>query len=332
MRAEPTSGARATCLLCDADDVLGIGLCAGCIGTDLAKRDLLFARAARGNTGAERQLRRLVGASDPGLPNALRSGRPLLAVPAGVSTRVVPALQKSGLIARSVPVANSWQALPSHFWVMLFCMLGAGMLAGLVTDPSFLWLSPVLALSFLFVGQRSMQRPILPAGGVAGLDRALHAEVARTMLALHPGDARDRLVDLLRIARPLVRELEAHGDPAGIRDSVQDLVRAACETARETERLTKSADVIRSSLVWTTEIAGEKRADSARSVLLRCSDLARRGVAQLADAVVALGRVDADAADVDGPVGSELSELTHQLEAAARLHVETYRELQGLTA
>lgn len=329
MSVETMPAERATCHLCDADDVLDIGLCPDCVGTDMAKRHLVFAKAARHDPYAMAKLSRLLDASGFDSMRAIRSGRPLVAVPAGASTHVVPALEHLGLTARSLPLGDTWKALPSHFWVMLACMFGVGMLAGFVTAPSFLWMSPVLALSLLFVGQRSLQKPLLAAGDT-GLDPDLCADVISTMLSLHPRDPRDRLVDLVRIARPLLRELQARGDSTRVRDSVQNLVRTACETARETDRLRHSADVIRSTLVWTPEVAGEERADSARSVLLRCSDLARRGVAQLGEAVVALGRVDAKAADRDGPVLSELAALTRDLEAAARIHAETFRELNRL--
>jgi len=327
------SAVLTACAVCEAEDPLGIGLCPACVTSDAAGRALVFVRPERGDGLGDHGgvLDRVLDARDPAAARALlRAGRPLLGVPDGVEAYVVPVLESQGLATRSVTASNAWLALPSRFYLMLLCMVGVGLLAGIVTAPSFLWLSPVLALMLFFIGQRTAQRPLVAGSNAGGMPPALHAEITGTLLGLPPGTARDRLIDLVRIGRPLTADLLSKGDHARVRDSVHDLLRAACETAREADRLGRSADVIRSSLVWTPEVAGEEQAESARAVLLRCSELAGRGITGLTDAVTALGRIDAEAAGLDGPVGYELQKLTRGLEEAARVHGETYRELNEL--
>jgi len=324
--------APAACALCDAADPLGIGLCPPCLSSRDTNRMLIFltrdARAAV--TSGDEALGGLLPSSDGGA--ALRSGRPLLGVPATAAPHVLRAFASRELAARALPSARAWRALPSHFFAMLACILGAGALAGAVAQPSFLWLSPLLAAGLLFLAHRSMQRPLLaPVPGPAW-PPALHAGITGTLLALPAGKARDRLVDLVRIARPLTTRLAEHGDPAGIRDAVHDLLAAACDTAREADRLSRGADVIRSSLVWTSEVAGPDRARSARVTLRRCIDAANLGMTRLAEAVSAVGGIDAQTAGLDGPVGSGLADVTRGLEAAARIHADTSRELEGLLA
>jgi hypothetical protein len=324
-----TTPALRSCALCDGGDTLGVGLCPGCLATVAGERTLLFVREATIGDPIERVLNPV---SDlPATLAALRTGRPLLAVPAAVAPRVLAALEEHGFAARGVPARSAWRAMPRHFYVMLSCMVLAGAVAGGSAERAFLWASPVFAAALLLLGHLYVRRPVLVPDD-ATLPGGLQADVAATLLGLAPGSARDRLIELLRIARPLSAGIAGQGDPARVRDSIHDLIRAACDTARETDRLTRTADVIRSSLVWTPEVAGEEQAESARKALQRSNALAARGLAGLAEAVAALGRVDTETAALDGPVGAELAELTRGLEAAARVHIETFRELNELLA
>lgn len=324
-----TTNATGTCAFCGADDPLGTGLCLPCLATRTRGRTLIF---IRGKDAGDAVASVLGPASNlPETQAALREGRPLVAVPSAIGARVLEALESLGFAARAVPASGAWRAVPLRFHAMLVCVLAAGAVAGTVAEPAFLWASPLFAATLLLLGHLSVRRPLLvPANDV--LPGELRAEISTTLVGIRAGPAKDRLVDLLGIARPLAAAVIAEGDPARLRESINDLVRAACDTARETDRLIRTADVIRSSLVWTTEVAGEEQAGSARSALRRASDLAAQGLARLAETVSALGRVDADSAALDGPVGSELAELARTLEAAARVHVESFRELNELLA
>jgi hypothetical protein len=324
-----TDAALTGCALCGEADPLGAGLCPACLGTGAGRRTLLFLRDGTQGDALDPVLGPVPNRAE--IRAALRAGRPLLAVPAAIAARVLGALEAHGVPARGVPSDRAWRALPAPFGIMLLAVGGAGAVAGLVAVPALLWATPVFALLLLLFALRSLGRPALSPADDA-LPGALRADVAVTLVGIEPGPVRSRLVDLLRIAGPLAAGIAAQGDPARLRESIHDLIRAACDTARETDRLTGTADVIRSSLVWTTEVAGEEQAGSARSALRRASELAANGLARMADAVSALGRIDADAATLDGPVGAELAELTRGLEAAARVHVETFRALNELVA
>ncbi len=324
-----TTDVTCSCALCDAADPLGTGLCLACLATRARGRTLIVVR----EKDAGDLVASVLGPSSDRAETqaALREGRPLVAVPSAAGARVLEALDAFGIAARGVPAGRAWRAIPSRFYAMLACVLAAGTVTGTIAEPAFLWASPLFAAVLLLLAHLSMRRPLLAPGDDV-LPGGLRADVASTVVALEPGPARSRLVDLLRIARPLEAAVVAQGDPARLRESVHDLIRAACDTARETDRLIRTADVIRSSLIWTTEVAGEEQAGSARSALRRASELAAQGLARMAEAVSALGRVDAGAATLDGPVGTELAGLTRGLEAAARVHGETFRELKQLLA
>jgi len=320
---------RASCALCDRPDTLGTGLCPACLATASGRRTLVFV----GGTDTGDAVLRLFGSATGRrtAQAALRAGRPLVAVPAGAAARLLEALEAKGIPARGIPAGLVWRALPVSFGVLLLAVLAGGTIAGLIAEPVLLRASPVLALLLLWLELRSLGRPVLVPDD-ASLPGPLRADVAATLARLEAGPARERLVDLLRLARPALERIDAQGDPARLRRSIHELIRAACDTAREMDRLTRTSDVIRSSLVWTTELAGEKQAGSARRALLRAGDLAANGLARMADAVAALGRVDAGTATLNGRVGTELAELTRGLQAAARVPVETVRELNRLVA
>lgn len=326
--------AAATCTICDGTDPLGLGLCPSCMAAPDGDRSFIFLdpRSSRRDQEGDDDARTLLGpAADRDASGSAVGAGPLIAVPAPLASPLLRAFAEHGLSARALPASRALLAMPAHFFVMVVCILLAGMVAGIVARPSFLWLSPLVAGGLLFLAHRAMLRPALtPPAGFAW-PAPLHADLTATVLTLAEGPARARLTALARIARPLAADLAASNDPADVRSAIVELLAAACETARETDRLGRSADVMRSSLIWTAEVAGdEAQALAARTALRRCAEASDMGLARLADAVAALGRIDAETAGLDGPVGSQLQDLTRGLEAAARVHAETAREVDRL--
>jgi hypothetical protein len=171
-----------------------------------------------------------------------------------------------------------------------------------------------------------MARPALPLAAADLLPADVEA-LLRDALARVAGRPRELLSDLARMARPLMASLRREGDPAALGDSLAELLRAACATAREVHRLESTA----STVTTTLDAGAGSMDDRLRLAAGRCRTGAETGTRRLIEAVAAVGDAGSRAAP-DTASGSRLAQLTRQLTDDVRHHEDTLRELDSLLA
>lgn len=317
-----------SCALCGRPDAFGLGVCADCGGTAAADDVLIFVRRAQLRQDAKATRQRLLPvlggrAETADGRSAAHGSRAIIRVPAVAADRVVNAFEQRGVPARAIPARRAWTAMPLHFFVMLASIAFAGGMAGL-TSPAFAWMSPLFATILLVLAQRSMARPLVAFNVADRLPDDVETGLAEAF-ARTSGPVRDRLADLARMVRPLVATLERERDPAGLVPSLADLVRAACATAHEVERLQTTIAAVNDTL-----LAGGQ---GARGELLaaagRCREAADAGTRRLIDAVAAVADIGGRTA-LDTSTGSRLDKLTRALTDEARRHENALRELDRL--
>jgi hypothetical protein len=109
--------------------------------------------------------------------------------------------------------------------------------------------------------------------------------------------------------------------------SLADLLRAACATALEVDRLETTIAAVNDTL-----IAGASDASGAlQAAAERCHEAADAGKRRLIDAVAAVADIGGRTAR-DTATGSKLEKLTRELTAETRRHEDALRELDRLLA
>lgn len=318
------------CLLCGADDPLGLGLCSGCAGTAPRTLDRLVL-VERPATAAEREhshqrLRVLTGtiATRAALDAAARGQRAVARVPLAGAERVLERLSAEGISARLA--STGWAPLPPSLYGVAALMIGAGWLAGGLVAPPLFWLSPMLSALLLLEAQRQVRQPLLRAPATSGaLTGPARERLAITVSRLPAGTTLSLLADLARNAQSVLTRLEhRHADP--IREEVEELVVHACDAATDLADLEDTLERLerqrarpgsRTSGSWHTVVA---RAERSRDALVQ----------RLLDAITTLGEarlraVEATAADTD-----RLAQLSVQMREEVKAYAEARREVEAL--
>ena len=318
------------CLLCGADEPLGLGLCSGCAGAAPQALDRLVlvdpptSRIEREHTHT--RLKALTGTAMTAhaLDAAARGHRAVARVPMAGSERVIERLAAEGI---SASVArHSWAPLPPSLYGVAVLMTGAGLLAGSLVAPPLLWFSPLLSLVVVLEAQRQIRQPLLATPGTRGaLTGEARERLALTVARLPAGTALSLLADLARNAQSVLGRL-ADQPASAIRDEVEELVLHACDAAVDLADLEDSLEKLekqrarpgnRTSGRWHNSVAKIERSRDAL-------------VQRLLDAITTLGEarlraLEATAADTD-----RLSVLSHQMKAEVEAYADARREVEAL--
>ena len=318
------------CLLCGADEPLGLGLCSGCAGTAPQALDRLVlvdpptSAIEREHTHA--RLKALTGtiATPHALDAAARGHRAVARVPLAGSERVIERLAAEGISASVA--SHGWAPLPPSLYGVAALMMASGLVAGSLVAPPLLWFSPLLSAVVLLEAQRQMRQPLLATPGHRGaLTGAARERLALTVARLPAGTALSLLADLARNAQSVLTRL-VDQPSSSIRDEVEELVVHACDAATDLADLEDSLERLekqraragnRTSGGWHTAVA---KIEKSRDALVQ----------RLLDAVTTLGEarlraLEATAADTD-----RLSALSHQMKAEVEAYAEARREVEAL--
>lgn len=329
-RLPKTSHYLTFCLLCGADEPLGLGLCSGCAGAAPQELDRLVL-VDRPTSAAEREhthtrLKALTGtiASAHALDAAARGHRAVARVPLAGSERVLERLASEGISASIA--RHAWAPLPPSLYGVSGLMVVTGLVAGSLVAPYLLWFSPLLALVVVLEAQRQIRQPLLATPGTKGaLTGASRERLAMTVARLPAGTALALLADLARNAQSVLTRL-VDLPTSSIRDEVEELVLHACDAATDLADLEDSLEKLerqraragnRTSGGWHTAVA---KIEKSRDALVQ----------RLLDAITTLGEarlraVEATAADTD-----RLAALSHQMKTEVEAYAEARREVEAL--
>jgi len=322
--ARTTASRKARCVLCQAPEPFGIGVCPRCARRASGGEDVvvfLGPVVGAGRRAVREALEERLGPdmTASGRDAVVAGERPLLRVPAEAAPRVLDLLEAQGLRARSESRASFSRAIVPLPIVGLAGLVAAGgIVAGLfAAAPALLVASPAVAIGL--AGLAAISRRVPVWNPPVGLPPALPLDAERAAVAalasLPAGHARALLVDLLRRATAVT---------VGA-DRVAGLIAAACSAARDLAALEQhlaAFDAQRDRLLdapadWLDAL---NRCERGRDLLTQ----------RLLEASAALSGWQAGAA----PAGDadQLGDLARELDAEGRRQAEAAREVVELLA
>ncbi len=316
------------CLLCGADDPLGLGLCTGCSSAaGSAPTALLFLDAADGPAArvhAREQVIDLAGGSAPrgALTATLRGERALARVPLAGLERVVERLAARGLLARVEH--GRWVPLPRLIYLIAATMAFTGLAAGRLVLPDLLWVTPLMTALVVLEAQRQASRPLLTARAQSlELSPAAQARLAAAVSRLPSGTALTLLADLVR----QVQSVRARIPPeyAMAREEIEALLLHACDAALDLAELDETLERLehqreraaRPGEAWNAALA---RAERTRDALVQ----------RMLDAISALGDARVRAIEADGRGAERLAALSEELRRELGHYAEARREVEAM--
>ena len=323
-----------SCLVCGTPDPFGVGVCAACRGDSRGGADVLVfvERTSRGpaRRALVEALGSLLGSETPAASHrsAARGERPLLRVPAAAAGRVVATLDARGIPARAVAIGGAWGMIPAASYGLVALVLATGVAAGVAAVPMLVWTSPLVAALMLGAAGHGIRTPLSSARRPATrLPPGVERRIIGAFVELPPGPARSLLADLVRKGRACHEALSRQGDGRGIGPALEQVLVAACGAASDLAQLDDNLASLEAQRDrFAVPPAGWLDA------LARCERV-RDGLAQrLLDATTALGTLRTEAVAQRGALGTELSELTRELEAEAAARAAAAKEVAELLA
>ena len=321
---------RQQCVLCGDVDVLGTSVCLSCAsGGRSADAFVFLARpvATDDRTHIMDVTADLLGdACEAETLAAVSSGsRPLMRVPAGAGEAVVSALANRGLRARVIREREVWRALPPGFVYMLGAVVVGGFLAGSFAAPVVGIATVPFALLLFAGGSLSLRSPVLSLGGsTSALSDRAHSMVAEAFSVLPNGSARSLLTDVARRAQAVQRGLSLRQDTTGINVLVDELVVAACASARDLAALDESLTQ------YDRERARDESNARWRDSLAECERTRGATVQRLLDAVTMLGQLDVQTIRGTDDASARLSELVAEISSEVHARSAAREELGAL--
>ena len=323
---------RERCVLCGALDMMGVGVCASCSNASEGADAFVFFERPRSAEERDRVLEAtidLLGDDTPTrvIADVARGTRPLVRVPASSRPRVVEVLAARGIRANVVRGRELYRALPSGFVLLVLSVAVAGVLTGVVAGSGMAATAIPFAL-LLTVGGTLSLRQTAVAGDrrQSALGVAARRRVTDTFAMLPPGTARALLADVVRRGGAVQRALGLRRDPSGIGPLVEQLVIAACESARDLAAIDES-------LAAFDRERGRDDADTRWvDAYAECEHTRDATVQRLLDAVTVLGQLDAQSMRESDDLGTRLAELVAEIagevdaRAAAREEIKTLLE------
>ena len=321
---------RDRCVLCGGLDLLGMGVCTTC-STGATKPDAyVFFEPPRSVAERDSVLEAtvdLLGGDTPTpvLAAVARGGRPLVRVPASASERVTELLAGRGIRARVVAERELYRALPSSFVLMVVAVAVAGMVTGAVTGSGIAATAVPFALLLTAGGTLSLRNPAVKTERRSSpLGAATSARVAETVAALPAGPARSLLADVVRRGQSVQRGMILRRDASGASVLVQQLIEAACDSARDLAAIDESL----------TLFDREHRRDDDDTRWLdtyaECERTRDATVQRLLDAVTVLGQLDAESMRSNEDMGARLEELVTEIAGEVDARAAAREEIRSL--
>jgi len=311
------------CVLCRRPGTLGRAVCPHCEDVDGGAADsIVLVVPAHGREGRANQLRLLSElTSIPSEHGALRSAtgaqRALVRVSAAHADVLVRRLRGRGVEARVLPLARAWTALPRWSFALALATVCAGGAAAAAGFPLLLAASAVPAAVALYQGMNWMQRETLIGDGSdVPPPGALVKAVSDAMPRIQGGQARQILVEILRLGRDLWLRLCAGEASDGARSELVAALLCACDAACELAR----EDAILDAL----QLHGERR-NEAPAGLIESRALYHSGRSRLVQAMLEA------AASFSRLRAQELLEPEDERRALHAICFELREELESVT-
>jgi len=272
------------CVICRQPGTLGLAICPHCEDTSGEPDDaLVVLEPAVEPSGPRERAMRLAGLSDQHADSALlgwaASGRlALVRVSERQARRIVQRLAIHGLPARRIPVDTAWGLVPRWASVASAAIGLAAWGNGLAGHPY--WLCALLLLAGLLgpAATLGIQRvALLPRRTRPRPATALVEAVTAVMPKLETSEARNLLVDCLRLGRSIEERAEQVGLGPQLRPALVGALLAACDAARELTALDPYLAALR--------LHGPNRFEPPRG-LLECRSLVERARTSLTHALL----------------------------------------------
>ena len=323
---------RQQCVLCGGVDVLGMSVCPSCAsGGRSADAFVFLARPVP----TDDQVRIMDATADllgdvceaETLAAVASGSRPLMRVPVPAGDVVVNALANRGLRARVIREKEVWRALPPSFVYMLGAVVFGGFFAGSFAAPIVGIAAVPFALLLLAGGTLSLRSPVLSLGGsTSALSDHAHSQVTETFSVLPNGSARSLLADVARRAQGVQRGLALRQDVTGVNVMVDELVVAACVSARDLAALDQSL------AHFERERARDVTDARWRDSLSDCERTRDATVQRLLDAVTMLGQLDVQTIRGTDDASARLAELVAEISSEVEARTAAREELGAILA
>jgi hypothetical protein len=203
----------------------------------------------------------------------------------------------------------------------------SGIVGGMIADNAFFAAAGPVAVALLVAGAFSIRKPIVIADRRASAfsDRT-RSRVVEAFSAMPAGPARSLLADVVQRGNAVLRGLAVRQDASGAGETVEDLVDAACASARDLAALDASLG----------QFTRERDRDSADpkwlDSLAEC-ERTRDGVVQrLLDAVTVLGQLDVQAIRGTDDSTVRLGELVAEIGGEVTARSAARQEMEILLA
>jgi predicted Ser/Thr protein kinase len=321
---------RNRCVLCGGLDVLGTAVCPGCASGSQVTETLVFLerpRSASERDAAIEATAALLGNEVPRemLASVALGDRALMAVPLASRANVITVLDERGLRARTFAPRDVWRALSPTYVLMVGGVVASGLVGGMVADNALFAAAGPIAVLLLIGGALSIRKPVLTADGrMSALSEPTRARVVETFAGIPAGPARSLLADVVQRGHAVRRALVVRQDTSGAGETVEELIDAACASARDLAALDASL----------AQFARERDTGDAKWLdsLTEC-ERTRDGVVQrLLDAVTVLGQLDVQAIRGSDDTTARLGELVAEIGSEVKARSAAREEMATLLA
>ena len=319
---------RNRCVLCGGLDVLGTAVCPACSSGSQLTETLVFLERPR--TAIERDAALEATATLLGndvqresLASVALGERPLMALPLASRPSVVRLLGERGLRARTFASRDAWRALSPAYVLMVGGVVASGIVGGMVADNVLFAAAGPIAVLLLIGGALSIRKPVLTADGrMSALSEATRARVVEAFSMIPAGPARSLLADVVQRGHAVRRALVVRQDVSGAGETVEELIDAACSSARDLA----APDASLAQFGRERDMGDAKWLDS----LAEC-ERTRDGVVQrLLDAVTVLGQLDVQAIRGAEDTTARLSELVAEIGGEVRARSAARSDIEAL--
>jgi hypothetical protein len=245
--------------------------------------------------------------------------RALARVPLSSRGRVTELFAARGIRARVVAERELYRALPSSFVLLVLAVAIAGSVTGAVTGTGVGATAIPFALLLTVGGTLSLRHPaVSPERRPCALGASTRARVVETFAALPAGTPRSLLADVVQ--RGLTLRQDASGAPL----LVEELVVAACDSARDLAAIDESLALFDRE---RGRDDGDTRWMDSHAECERTRDVT---VQRLLDAVTVLGQLDAESVRATDDVGSRLVELVAEIAGEVEARAAAREEIRSL--
>jgi hypothetical protein len=332
MTGDRPAESRERCVLCGAPDVLDLVVCPACASGTRRADALVFLERARSATERDHIVEAaamLLGmhAATTVLTDVSGGRQALMRVPFEARHRVVEILAARGLHARVVRERELWRALPPGFLLLAACVVAIGLIAGSVGGGMIGATALPFALLLVAGGTLSLRHAAITGKpDASALSESTRLRVVEAFMLLPPGYSRSLLGDVTRRAQSVCRRLRLRQDTSGVSETLEELLVAACDSARDLAALDDSL----------TQFERERGRDDGdarwRDRLAECERTRDAAVQRLLDALTVLGQLDAQVVRGADDVGARLTELVGEIGGEVKARSAAREEIEALLA